>query len=187
MIRNFSLSDTSLLDIRGHGWRIVSSAGGPGRFRAVKVRHYQIGRRPNDRIQMRVYIRQAVTLPYTWPNGHRLQDCEGSSVVWRRLQWATATERHMHLHNSKQPAQFATSNEHQIYAGIHLLEIINEARLNFKFTLITKRQNCSGDQSTRFITPTKCTVLINPLKTKHRLLYLKTQSVPRCKHFSSRL
>ena len=27
----------------------------------------------------------------------------------------------------------------------------------------------------------------NPLKTKGRLLYLKTQSVPRCKHFSSRL
>ena len=28
---------------------------------------------------------------------------------------------------------------------------------------------------------------INPLKTKRRLLYLKTQSVPRCKPFSSRL
>ena len=28
---------------------------------------------------------------------------------------------------------------------------------------------------------------INPLKTKRRLLYLNTQSVPRCKHFSSRL
>ena len=27
----------------------------------------------------------------------------------------------------------------------------------------------------------------NPLKTKRRLIYLKTQSVPRCKHFSSRL
>jgi len=27
----------------------------------------------------------------------------------------------------------------------------------------------------------------NPLKMKHRLLYLKTRSVPRCKHFSSRL
>ena len=28
---------------------------------------------------------------------------------------------------------------------------------------------------------------LNPLKTKPRLLYLKTQSVPRCKHFSTRL
>jgi len=28
---------------------------------------------------------------------------------------------------------------------------------------------------------------INPLKTKRRPLYLKTQSVPRCKTFSSRL
>jgi len=27
----------------------------------------------------------------------------------------------------------------------------------------------------------------NPLKTKRRPLYLKTQSVPRCKHFSFRL
>ena len=30
-------------------------------------------------------------------------------------------------------------------------------------------------------------VTFNPLKTKRRPLYLKTQSVPRCKHFSSRL
>ena len=29
--------------------------------------------------------------------------------------------------------------------------------------------------------------LFNPLKTKRRRLYLKTQSVPRSKHFSSRL
>jgi len=28
---------------------------------------------------------------------------------------------------------------------------------------------------------------INHLKTKRRTLYLKTESVPRCKHFSSRL
>jgi len=28
---------------------------------------------------------------------------------------------------------------------------------------------------------------LNPLQTKRRLLYLKTQSVPRCKLFSSRL
>jgi len=28
---------------------------------------------------------------------------------------------------------------------------------------------------------------VNPLQTKRRLLNLKTQSVPRCKHFSSRL
>jgi len=30
-------------------------------------------------------------------------------------------------------------------------------------------------------------VTLSPSKTKRRLLYLKTQSVPRCKHFSSRL
>jgi len=40
-------------------------------------------------------------------------------------------------------------------------------------------------------TPTVTDVLlkfdINPLQTKRRPLYLETQSVPRCKHFSSRL
>ena len=30
-------------------------------------------------------------------------------------------------------------------------------------------------------------ILVNPLNTKRRLLYLKTQFVPRSKHFSSRL
>jgi len=30
-------------------------------------------------------------------------------------------------------------------------------------------------------------LILNLLKTKRRLLHLKTQSVPRCKHFSSRL
>jgi len=30
-------------------------------------------------------------------------------------------------------------------------------------------------------------IIINPSKTKRRVIYLKTQSVPRCKHFSSRL
>ena len=29
--------------------------------------------------------------------------------------------------------------------------------------------------------------VLNPWKTKRRMIYLKTQSVPRCKHFSSRL
>jgi len=33
----------------------------------------------------------------------------------------------------------------------------------------------------------RCLFSDNHLKTKRRLLYLKTQSVPRCKHFSSRL
>ena len=32
-----------------------------------------------------------------------------------------------------------------------------------------------------------CYLYVNPLQPKRRPLYLKTQSVPRCKHFSSRL
>ena len=34
---------------------------------------------------------------------------------------------------------------------------------------------------------TRIVCIFNPLKTKRRLLYLKTQFVPRSKHFSSRL
>jgi len=30
-------------------------------------------------------------------------------------------------------------------------------------------------------------LIIRPLQTKRRVVYLKPQSVPRCKHFSSRL
>ena len=43
------------------------------------------------------------------------------------------------------------------------------------------QMDCSGNQHGF------CIYFFNPLKTKWRLLYLKTQSVPRCKHFSSRL
>jgi len=35
--------------------------------------------------------------------------------------------------------------------------------------------------------PSITAMMFNPLKTKRRPLYLKPQSVPRCKHFSSRL
>jgi hypothetical protein len=39
----------------------------------------------------------------------------------------------------------------------------------------------------QYLNLTSLNLRINPLQTKRRLLYLKTQSVPRCKHFSSRL
>ena len=39
----------------------------------------------------------------------------------------------------------------------------------------------------RTIRAIRSVCIFNPLKTKRRVLYLKTQSVPRCKHFSSRL
>jgi hypothetical protein len=38
-----------------------------------------------------------------------------------------------------------------------------------------------------FVCSFKLFKYLNPLQTKRRPLYLKTQSVPRCKHFSSRL
>jgi hypothetical protein len=44
--------------------------------------------------------------------------------------------------------------------------------------LMTKSQNVLINQNTIVLTIYRC---------KRRLLYLKTQSVPRCKHFSSRL
>jgi hypothetical protein len=50
-----------------------------------------------------------------------------------------------------------------------LVERIQEPHDNAQTLLIKKNHN------------------FNPLQTKCSLLYLKTQSVPRCKHFSSRL
>ena len=49
---------------------------------------------------------------------------------------------------------------------------------------LANRLSLRTHQQTRLLwLPTK----FNPLKTKRRLLYLNTQSVPRSKHFSSRL
>ena len=56
------------------------------------------------------------------------------------------------------------------------------------------RRNISEDLDLQRRSAFECKVLrrkfeqmIDPLKTKRRLLYLKTQFVPRSKHFSSRL
>ena len=48
------------------------------------------------------------------------------------------------------------------------------------------KHNTIGNLSLLFL-PFLLYRVINPLKTKRRLLYLKTQFVPRSKHFSSRL
>ena len=56
-------------------------------------------------------------------------------------------------------------------------------RISFDFT-INNLQVQGGNIIT--VVHKQC-VYINPLKTKRRLLYLKTQFVPRSKHFSSRL
>jgi len=70
---------------------------------------------------------------------------------------------------------------------LHLWAIMVSSRVNFNF-LLFKSQGREGEAWKPF---RKSDVLsssqINPLQTKRRLLYLKTQSVPRCKHFSSRL
>ena len=47
---------------------------------------------------------------------------------------------------------------------------------------ITQKKECSIRKKVKLRNPD-----INPLNTKRRLLYLKTQFVPRSKHFSSRL
>ena len=50
-------------------------------------------------------------------------------------------------------------------------------------TICNRSNSSTIAASNRIKQPTR----INPLKTKRRLLYLKTQFVPRSKHFSSRL
>ena len=52
---------------------------------------------------------------------------------------------------------------------------------------LLERSGLNKELKARF-PPTVCFfILFNPLKTKRRPFYSKTQSVPRCKHFSSRL
>ena len=61
-------------------------------------------------------------------------------------------------------------------------------RLSKQFIPETKRNTYKNTQSPSIEKLTIYSIMIiNPLQTKRRLLYLKTQSVPRCKHFSSRL
>jgi hypothetical protein len=54
-----------------------------------------------------------------------------------------------------------------------------------KYTYLHVR--CTKIQSSIAVTLTALTQYINPLKPKRRPVYLKPQSVPRSKHFSSRL
>jgi len=53
-------------------------------------------------------------------------------------------------------------------------------------TSCSELQFVASDSNPCYITLKKIW-LISPLKSERRLLYLKTQSVPRCKHFSSLL
>ena len=58
-------------------------------------------------------------------------------------------------------------------------------RTRHNITLYVNCLSCSKIRSNTFLSSHK--YYINHLKTKRRLLYLKTQSGPRCKHFSFRL
>jgi len=59
-----------------------------------------------------------------------------------------------------------------------------------KFIVIWDASPCKLIGTVRSYSPEDGNVyhlMVNPLKTKRKLLYLKTQTVPLCKHFSSRL
>ena len=53
--------------------------------------------------------------------------------------------------------------------------------------LVSPHSHFRYDEWTALCVKTRNVKCVNLLKTKHRLLYLKTQFVPHCKHFSSRL
>ena len=61
----------------------------------------------------------------------------------------------------------------------------------YNLCIHVKYLNCSRNlilkSATQFDQSVRSNIHINPLNTKRRLLHLKTQFVPRSKHFSSRL
>ena len=75
----------------------------------------------------------------------------------------------------------ATHGKKQFPIARHSIMIETATNLEPKHCLLYE-QNCTFRRHHR-----RCAATINPLKTKRRLLYLKTQFAPRSKHFSSRL
>ena len=73
--------------------------------------------------------------------------------------------------------QFLTLHHRSLRQPLILVIFITGAKyeVSVKFDMRPTSAHCTKN------------VLINNLKTKRRPLYLKTQSVPRCKRFSSRL
>jgi len=58
---------------------------------------------------------------------------------------------------------------------------------NLKLIQCSVRDPKSTQQTTTYCGRGRTLLTCNPWNTKRRLLYLRTQFVPRCKHFSSRL
>ena len=57
----------------------------------------------------------------------------------------------------------------------------------FRKSVDESQVSLKSDKNNGYFTWRLMYIYVNPLQTKRRPLYLKTQSVPRCKHFSSRL
>ena len=80
----------------------------------------------------------------------------------------------------RQPSRYCTTGNSQTYD-----EVYTEWNKKQRATVDAKVDNSTI--SGRLYHTQSIIAEFNPLKTNVRLLYLKTQSVPRCKHFSSRL
>jgi len=69
----------------------------------------------------------------------------------------------------------------------NLSVLSSRVNLDFLTLKMTGDRLFGSDSCSMLHTVSKTRRYINPLQTKSRPLYLKTQSVPRSKHFSSRL
>jgi len=111
-------------------------------------------------------------------------DTPCSEVVWRVLAIHSIRQFLLHFPSGASPCAITVQlDSNFIYwitfpahsFAIHVNSRLSHLCLNVSYFYITYLEHCFSRQG------------INPLKTKRRLLYLKTQSVPRCKHFSFRL
>jgi len=72
---------------------------------------------------------------------------------------------------------FRYLRNYKVFSISYIYNFVILYRLAISFYVLNTRINYQRNQL----------LLINPLKTKRRLLYLMTQSILRCEHFSSRL
>ena len=134
---------------------------------------------------MRVYVPSKIMYFSTWRWSLWAETCSiywyyGSSIACALPDSGSESTTHCFWHMHKMQGRLALRDKRRNARG----EIPAEPT---SFVVSRQQEQAFGITETERCAGWSYCVIINPLKTKRRLLYLKTQFVPRSKHFSSRL